>query len=268
MLQEQGLEVVPPMLVNAGADPADAARIALAQGAQILVAAGGDGTVNAVASAIVDSDASLGVLPLGTLNHFARDLQIPLTVEAAVRVIAAGQLKHIDVGDVNGRIFINNSSLGIYPRIVSWREQKQRMGLNKWVALFWAAILVVRRTPLLQVRLSANGREVTRLTPLVFMGNNEYEIDGFRTGTRRCLDAGRLFVYVANAVSGKELIGLALRVLFGRVPKKTFDALLVTEARIETRRSHLMVSFDGEVARMKTPLHYRVRPAALRVLVP
>jgi YegS/Rv2252/BmrU family lipid kinase len=252
-----------------GGDPAEAARQALEQGARIVIAAGGDGTVSAVASAVVNSDASLGVLPIGTLNHFAKDMQIPLDLREAIRVIARGKVARVDVGEVNGRIFINNSSLGLYPRIAMWREQQRRMGRNRWVAFFWAFVTALRRMPFLQLRLKAGDKEITRSTPLIFIGNNAYELQGVKAGTRRSLNAGVLFVCVVNAGSAMELIRLTLRVLFGRIQQlKEFDTLCVQEARVKTRRKQVKVSIDGEVTSMEAPLHYRTHPGALRVLVP
>ena len=104
------------------------------------MAGGGDGTVNTVASAVIDTDKTFGVLPLGTLNHFAKDLHIPLDLEAAARTIIAGHTTQVDVGEVNDEIFLNNSSLGLYPRLVQKRKKKQRLGSRKWAAFFWAAI--------------------------------------------------------------------------------------------------------------------------------
>ena len=96
------------------------------------MAAGGDGTINSVASAVVGSEKSLGVLPFGTMNHFAKDLHIPLDLEGAVNTIVAGHKTKVDVGEVNGRIFLNNSSLGLYPSIVRERQkQRDSMGTGR-----------------------------------------------------------------------------------------------------------------------------------------
>src|SRR6266511_603650 len=136
----------------------------------IVVAGGGDGTINAVASALVGTDTPLGILPLGTLNHFAKDLKIPLDLESAARTIIARRMIRVDVGEVNGRIFLNNSSLGIYPRIVEAREEHRRRGRGKWFALCLAALTVVGRYPLLRVRISVDGHELVRTTPIIFVG--------------------------------------------------------------------------------------------------
>ena len=157
-----------------------------------------DGTVSAVASALAGSNAILGILPMGTLNHFAKDMHIPLDLEAAVATITRGKTAHCDVGEVNGRIFVNNSSLGLYPSMVFERDlQQRRTGRSKWTAVFWASLTVLRRFRSVRVRMKINGQTCVRKTPFVFVGNNEYEIEGLNVGTRSCLNSGHLSLYVA-----------------------------------------------------------------------
>ena len=149
-----------------------AARRALADGAEAVVAGGGDGTINAVASVLAGSGVAFGVLPLGTLNHFAKDLGIPLALDEAVRNVAEGKPMQVDVGQVNERIFLNNSSLGLYPDIVRDREKQQRrLGRGKWPAAAWATIAALRRYPFLSVRLTIDGAQHARSTPFVFIGS-------------------------------------------------------------------------------------------------
>jgi diacylglycerol kinase family enzyme len=261
-----------PRLVQPGEgqDIAAVARDAAGSSDRIVIAAGGDGTINAVATALAGSDKVLGVLPVGTLNHFAKDLGVPLDLETAVRTIKDGEIAAVDVGEVNGRIFINNSSLGIYPQIVSRREaQQQRLARGKWPAFFWATIQALRRFPFLDLRITFEGQQIFRRTAFLFVGNNEYEIAGFNLGSRTCVNAGKLGLYLSHRTGRFGLFRLAFHALFGRVDQeKDFDAFCVTEARIETRKSRLLVALDGEVERMETPLQYRIRPAALHVLVP
>ena len=246
------------------------AREAAESREQIIVAAGGDGTVSAVASELVGTDKTLGVLPAGTLNHFAKDLGIPLDLESAVRTIKDGEVAAIDAGEVNGRIFINNSSLGIYPQIVSRREaQQERLARGKWPAFLWATVQAFRRFPFLDLKVAFEGQQLARRTAFLFVGNNEYEIAGFKLGSRACLNGGKLGLYLSHGTGRLGLIRLALHALFGRVDQaKDFEAFCVAEARIETRHRRLLVARDGEVEWMKTPLHYRIRPGALRVLIP
>ncbi|MEY2562711.1 MAG: hypothetical protein QOH88_904 [Verrucomicrobiota bacterium] len=246
------------------------ARAAARSGETTIVAAGGDGTISGVAGELIGTDKILGVLPTGTLNHFAKDLGIPLELEAAVRNVVQGRVQEVDAGEVNGKIFLNNSSLGLYPHIVSRREaQQQRLSRGKWPAFFWATVQALRRFPFLDLRIAMEGRQINRRTAFLFVGNNEYEIAGFKLGSRACLNAGKLGLYVTRRTGRFGLFRLAFHALFGRVDQaKDFDVFCVTEARIETRKRRLLVARDGEVDRMEAPLEYRIRPGALRVLVP
>jgi diacylglycerol kinase family enzyme len=258
-----------PILVEEGSDPGDAARTALARGSKTLVAAGGDGTVSAVAAALLDSEAVLGVLPMGTMNHFAKDLGIPLDIEGAAGVIANGAVAKIDAGEVNGRSFINNSGIGVYPQMVAWRDEYRRSGATKLTSLFWAVVTAVRRMPFLRLRLTAAKTDVTMITPMIFIGNNEYEIEGFKSGRRPRVDAGQLFICAVHATTPSKLIHVSLLALLGKLRQvQDFHSICVAEAWIETRQHKVKVSLDGEVVRLQSPLHYRTRAGALRVMVP
>lgn len=248
----------------------EAARAALAAGAPIVVAGGGDGTINAVASVVLDSGAVFGVLPMGTLNHFARDLRIPPQLDAAVATLAAGHVARVDVGEVNGRVFLNNSSLGLYPDIVRDRQRQQRrLGRGKWTAFGWATLAALRRYPFLSVRLTLGEQGHARRTPFVFIGNNEYHMQGFNIGERARIDGGMLSVYVAQRPTRFGLLKLALRALLGRLRQsREFHVFQAGEMMIETRHRRLRVATDGEVSVMAPPLRYRIRPAALPVIVP
>jgi diacylglycerol kinase family enzyme len=258
-------------IAHSGKEIDQLARKAARGKSQVIVAGGGDGTINAVASAIIESGNHkiLGVLPLGTLNHFAQDLKIPLSIEDAAQVIVAGHASNIDVGEVNGRIFLNNSSLGLYPTIVRERMKQQRLGHGKWPAFVWAALTVFRRYPFLDVRLTVAGKIINCRAPFVFVGNNAYAMEGFQIGRRERLDSGQLSLYMSNRTGRLGLIRLGLRALFGRLRmERDFLALSTEEVKIKTRRSRIRVSFDGEIDFLETPLHYRVRPGVLRVMAP
>jgi len=256
-------------LAQSGAEIVEMAKRAAHGDGQTIVAGGGDGTISAVAAELVGTEKILGVLPLGTLNHFAKDLNIPLNLEEAARAIIAGHVAKVDVGEVNGQIFINNSSLGLYPDVVRRREQRQRLGYGKWNSLLRSAFKVLRRYPFLDIRLNADGKEIVTRTPFVFIGNNTYEMESFNIGGRTCLDAGHLSLYMTPRTGRLALLKIALRALFGNLRQgKDFMSLCTDEVWIGTRRRQLRVAMDGEVLMLETPLHYRVRPAALRVIVP
>lgn len=257
------------LLASSGAEIPGLAHRAVRENSQIIVAGGGDGTVNAVANELIGTSLTLGVLPLGTLNHFAKDLQIPQDLEGAARNLTSGRAVPVDVGEVNGRIFLNNSSLGIYPHIVRHREEQKKKGLNKWVAFGQASISVLKNYSLLRVCLRVDGKELSRKTPLVFIGNNKYEMEGLNIGERRRLDAGELYLFVANRAGRVELVRLAFLALLGRLDEASgFDALMTKQISIQTRRHRTSVSTDGEVNQMNTPLNYLTHPGALRVIVP
>jgi len=256
-------------LARTGAAVVKLAERAARTDVEAIVAGGGDGTISSVAAVVIDSDKALGVLPFGTMNHFAKDLQIPLELEDAVATIVAGNETSVDVGEVNGRTFINNSSLGLYPSIVRERQKQQRLGWGKWPAYIWAALAVLRRYPFLSIRLSVDEKELKRRTPFVFIGNNEYEMATFHIGSRACIDKGELSLYLTNRTGRWGLIRLALRALLGGLhQEKDFLALRTKEIWIDTKHKRLRVALDGEVTVIEPPLHYRVRPRALRVLAP
>jgi diacylglycerol kinase family enzyme len=247
---------------------AASARDAISRGVDAIVAAGGDGTVSAVASALAGTDVPLGVIRSGTLNHFARDANIPTDLAAAARVIAAGNTRRFDVAELNGRTFINNSSIGIYPHIVGKRDrQRERLGRGKWISMLIASVSVFRRYPTVRVRICVGGRAQVHTTPFVFVGNNRYEMNLRMLGRRGRLDAGELSLWFATVSGRFGLLWLALRTVLGRLEQaKDFVTMTVREVTIESKQRRLRVALDGEVMRMQPPLNYRVRPGALKVL--
>jgi len=257
-------------LAHGGDEIITAVGNAVARRPPLIVAGGGDGTVSTVAAALVDTGIAFGVLPLGTLNHFAKDLGIPLELADAVAVLAHGEAGRVDVGEVNGRIFVNNSGLGLYPDIVHDRERQQkRLRRGKWPAFVWATLSALRRYPFLFVALVVDGKEVLRKTPFVFIGNNEYRMEGFAIGERSGLEDGLLSLYVAQRPGRWRLVQLALRALTGRLRQaRDFDAITATDIVVQSKRKRIRVATDGEVTVMTPPLKYRVRPASLIVMRP
>jgi YegS/Rv2252/BmrU family lipid kinase len=252
-------------------DPGDIAaraRQAAARG-DLLVAAGGDGTVSSVAGIAVETEATLGVLPMGTLNHFAKDLGIPLELDAAVTSIVAGHVRHIDVGEVNGRVFVNNSSVGLYPRMVWEREGEQRRGRTKWTAFMIAMLRTWRNYRTVTAHLEVDGKAAIVRTPFIFVGNNEYKPEGFRLAGRAALDRGRLSIFVAPESGRFEILALPLRALVNRLHDGSpFAGFNADTLSVAVGHHRINVACDGEVALMRPPLVYRIRPRALRVVVP
>ena len=256
--------------VSSGEEIIAAAKQAVRDGAACVVAAGGDGTVSAVASVLAGGSVPLGVLPMGTLNHFAKDLGIPLAPEEAAATIAQGRETEVDVGEVNGRVFINNSSLGLYPDIVLDRErQRRRLGRGKWMALLAASLHAARRYPVLSLSLDVDGQRIERRSAFVFIGNNAYTMEGFEVGERARLDEGVLSLYVTQRKGRFALLLLAIRALFHRLEQaRDFDSIRAESVMVHTRKHALHVSADGEVLTLRTPLEYRIRRRALRVMAP
>ncbi len=264
------LDVEAHVRLVAGPELLAAAREAAVSDTDVVVMAGGDGTMSAGAGGLAGSGKTMGVLPLGTLNHFARDLGIPTELEEAVRNVAEGIVREVDVGEANDRVFVNNSSLGLYPAAVSLRDAwMARQSTQKWVAMGRAALDTLRRFPVVRLTLRLPEGSLNVTTPMVFIGNNRYETKLFSLGQRPALDEGDLWVYLARDAGRFRFLRLALRALIGRLDdSRDFQGLCVKEMLVEDRRRVLRVAFDGEVCHVAPPLRYRIRPRALRVIVP
>jgi diacylglycerol kinase family enzyme len=246
-----------------------AARRAAAGEFDAIIAGGGDGTTRTVASALVGADIPFGVIPLGTLNHFARDLKIPSAITGAVAIIAEGAARRVDVGEVNGQIFLNNSSIGIYPYLVLDRDRRRkRRGLSKWPAMALASLRAFRSLPLRRLSIRADDCHDSFGSPFVFIGNNAYELRGTALGRRPALDRGELALLVARQQSRLGLLWLGLKCVFGMVDQHNLRSIKVTALEVSSHRRRLLVALDGEIRSMETPLRYKIMPAALRVLAP
>ncbi|MEZ5181778.1 MAG: diacylglycerol kinase family protein [Acidimicrobiales bacterium] len=236
-----------------------------------VVVAGGDGTVSCAAGAAAGTDVVLGVLPLGTFNHFAKDLGVPTDLGEAVAALVAGEVASVDVGEVNGRVFVNNSVLGLYPDLVAIRDElRDRHGWGKVRAVPVAAVHVLRRFPVRRLDLDGPGyRRVRVRTPLLFVGNGVFEADGAGPPTRTALADGALGVAVSRAVSRWGLVRSLVRGLArGSDAVDDVDQVALAALEVRVRARRVRVALDGEIDDLEVPLRYRARPGALRVLVP
>ncbi len=238
-----------------------------------IVVAGGDGTVNAAAGAAVGTDLLLGVLPMGTFNHFAKDLGLPTDLAGAAAALAGRRERQVDVGEVNGRVFVNNSAIGVYPEMVALRDQlRDERGWGKVRAVPVAAWRVARSFPVHRLVLRAGDDAVPvgggpLRTPLVFVGNGSYADGRGGPTTRTSLDGGHLEVLVARVVSRWGLVRAVLSALVAHPGAvRDLERLDLVDLRVEGRRSRVRVALDGEVCWFDLPLRYRSRPGALRVL--
>lgn len=254
-----------------GGTLAERAAQAVADGARLVIAAGGDGTLSAVAGAVAGSETALGILPLGTLNHLARDLGIPFDLDEAAATLAAGHEQRIDVARLGDRRFVNNSAIGLYPLMVADREAQQaRLGRSKRLAMLVAGLRTVARFHHHRLCLTVNGRQTETIdTALLFVGNNDYRLDAGGAGRRSAINDGRLCVIAMRRMGRLAFFAALLRALAGR--SRDSDMIRVDDVqtlRVSSHRSRLRVAIDGETCHLAPPLDYAIEAGALRVIVP
>jgi diacylglycerol kinase family enzyme len=248
---------------------ADAVRAAAAGGR--VVVAGGDGTAACAAQALKGSEAELALLPLGTLNHLARDLGIPADIEGAAALAAHGRAMRIDVAEVNGHRFVNNASIGLYPFMVRHRDAARRKsGVPKWLATLPAAWDALARLPHHRLRIDLGEGERPLVTPLLFVGNNRYSLHGGDIGSRASLTDARLNVFAVAQRGRGALIWFALRTLFGFVDtRRDFVAIGECETlTVSSSGGSIEIALDGEVRRLESPLRFTVLAGALAIVAP
>jgi YegS/Rv2252/BmrU family lipid kinase len=261
-----GLEIVP---LSAEIDCTHAVRERLTRGGRLFVAAGGDGTVHSIVQALAHTDAHFAVIPLGTYNHFARDLGIPLDPLAALAVAVKGTVRQVDMARVNERYFVNNISIGLYPEIVARREEHGR-DYPRWKARLYAFYTTLRRFPHVTVTIDSDHRHETLRTHVFMVSNNRYELE--RIGVeapRASMDEGQLSVYWLPHASRWRLTRYAARYLAGRVRTiPGFRSFRTTRMRVGTSRRTMRVGIDGELVELATPLVITSVPRSLLVRVP
>jgi len=253
-----------------GDDVMQTARQAVRSSHDLVIAGGGDGTVNAVASELVGSGKRLGVLPLGTFNYFAREMGIPMELDAAFRTCFEGEPRPVTVGEVNGRMFLNNASIGLYPVIIAVREQTyQRWGRNRLFA--YSSILKALLRLRLNMKLSVAFNGVTRIvrTPLLFVARNTIQLEEFRVPGIRCVADNGFSVYALRPLGRLGMCRIAWHAMIGKLePRYDFDMVCTSGIRVDSRRMLRTVAFDGERVKMLAPLDFQVRQNAFSILVP
>lgn len=237
-------------------------------GVKTFVAVGGDGTINSVASEVISLNATLGVLPLGTLNHFAKDLSIPTDHEKAVQIIAASHTKKVDTACVNGQLFLNNSSIGLYPLLVREREEKEG-AISKWPAAFVALFRTLRKKQEYDVTLAIDGDMKEVKTPFIFIGNNSYNLDEPGVMDRKSLTNGQLEISVIKTSNTLQMFRIALDITIGK-PNISghFTTYSAKKLTIALPQKHIDIAFDGETKQFDTPLKYEIQPKSLNIIVP
>jgi diacylglycerol kinase family enzyme len=234
---------------------------------EAIIAGGGDGTINSAAEISIKKDIPLGVIPLGTYNHFSKDLKIPLDLTEALKVIGKKEVRRIDIGKINNNYFLNNSSVGLYPRVVEKREEEiEESGAKKFWAMCKAALIIFVRYPVMDINIKAEGKEMRCKTTFVFVGNNFYRMDLLNLGARECFDTGKLSIYFPNTSGKLSLFKFILLALFNRLnQEKDFSIMETDDLILDSRKKRLKVSLDGEVIEMAPPLKYEIIPQGLKV---
>lgn len=253
-------------------DLAARVRLAIASGARRVLIAGGDGSIATAARELRGTACELAILPAGTLNHFAQDLGLPTDMDDAVRVAAGGFTRCIDVAEVNGRLFLNTSSVGVYVTYVRARERLERR-LGYWLASAAAAMRILFRLRSFRVTLDVDGIEQEYLTPLVFIGVGERELRLPLLGAR--VEGGRhgMHVMVVRSRTGGRMLALAFAAAargvraVSRTP--AMRSFIVDHLTIEPRTPVLggRIALDGELVSVAPPLEYRFVPGGLKVVV-
>ena len=243
-----------------------AAMVERFAGRPVVAVGGGDGTQGSAAAVLAGCDTALAILPLGTRNHLARQLGIPLDLAEAAKLATGGRREPIDLAKAGERVFVNNASIGMYTKLV--RERDKRWG-PKWLGTIPAAWVVLRTIRAKPLQLAIDGKPSPVVTPLLFIGNNRYSLEAGKLGERESLSDGVLSVLAVARHGPLALLGFALRALVGRAdPQRDFCELAdAREARLAGEGT-IEVAFDGEVERMALPLTFSIMPGALEVLVP
>jgi diacylglycerol kinase family enzyme len=235
-----------------------------------IVVAGGDGTVNAVATACLAAKRPFGIVPGGTFNYVARNLGVSTEVNEAVAAIVAGQLRPLDAGEINGHLFLNNAGTGLYSELIERREQhKRRFGRKRIVGLFSGIISMLDAYPIYRVELIADGRSERLLTTTLFFGCNALQLANYNVAARDCLREKKLAVLSLKLRSRMDIGKAALAALRGKLEEAdNIDSLCAREVRVHTQRPVLKVAVDGETVVMRSPLDVILRPDALQVYAP
>ncbi|HEY0371226.1 MAG TPA: diacylglycerol kinase family protein [Thermoanaerobaculia bacterium] len=265
-LASAGIEVVE---IAPGLDCPAEVRSRVGRGMKLFIAAGGDGTVHHVLQAVVHSEAALAILPLGTYNHAARDLGIPLDWREALEVALSGSTRQIDAGRINERFFINNVSIGLYPDLVTRREEHGR-DYPRWKARLFALYATLRKYQHVTLAVETEHLNESIRTHVFMISNNQYDLE--RVGIeapREHMTEGRLAVYWLPHTSRWRLARYVARYLAGRVRTiPGFRSFRTLRMRVQTSRPQMKVGIDGEVFTLATPLVITAVPQSVLVKVP
>ena len=267
LAHERGLRVVD---VTPDIDVRAIVRDALAAGMKSIVVAGGDGTVHHVMQALVNTEGILGVIPAGSVNHLARDLEIPIgDWRAALDIALTGEVRQIDVGRINGRYFLNSVMLGIYPTVSEYRERFRSIH-SRWRAYGKAARLALRQFPHVTLVVELDQRLETFRTQMFVVAVNSYDLTQAGIASpKTTFNDGRLSIYSLSFMSRPQFVRAAAKYFRGRiVDVPGFRSIRTAQLRVDTPRSRMRVSVDGELVDFATPMQIAAVPASLLVRAP
>lgn len=238
--------------------------------AGIVVAAGGDGTLNAVASYLLHTDIRLGILPLGTFNYVARVLDIPLDLMAAAQVIATGTMTQIHVARLNQYIYLNNASLGLYPLFIAKREKYNRyLGRLPLHAYTSGLDVLIRDRKELKLEVEIDAQRYPVTTPLVFLGNNQLQLQELNLTIAAAAAAGKVAGVVVEKSDKFTLFKMLWQLIRGQVEAAPeVHSFTADQVVIHSKAKKLSLAIDGELVKVKPPLKIWVDRAALKVVVP
>jgi len=257
-------------ILDSGSELLPATRKAVEDGFDMIVAAGGDGTVSGVASVLRGSGVTMGILPLGTFNYFARSLDIPTEIPAAIDLLCDGAARPVRIARINDRVFLNNASLGAYPAILKTREDVYRRWGRRRIAAYWSVLLtlVTLRRPL-RVRIEAGDQVLDRRTPLIFAVNNAFQLNQIGLQGQEDIAEGRLALFIAPDTNRWGMLRNALMLALGLAEReKEFDFIAADRIRIINNERKHDIACDGERDRMKAPYDLRVIENELKVVAP
>jgi diacylglycerol kinase family enzyme len=234
--------------------------------ADIVVICGGDGTISYIVNILKDKDIVFGVIPLGSFNHFAKDNNVPLDIHKALDSLIYGKVIEIDLAEVNGRVIINNSSIGIYTKTVI---ERKNLKYNKIIKVIISLIKVLIRFPVYKFRVKAGDKDYNIKTSFVFVGNNFYHLNLSSLGSRDSIGKEILSVFFSKSSSRITFLKFALRLLFNKLEAASeFEIIYTKRLLIESSLKVIDVSVDGEVLHMNPPLNYQILEKKIKLKVP
>ncbi|UTO20403.1 diacylglycerol kinase [Acinetobacter sp. Z1] len=241
-----------------------------AQSRGVVVAAGGDGTLNAVAKKLMHTDIPMGIIPLGTFNYVARVLDIPIDIFQAAEVIATGAYRHVHVATINDHIYLNNASLGLYPLFIKKRElYNQRFGRFPLHAYTSGLDVLLREHKSLKLSVNVDGQKYPVATPLIFFGNNQLQLCDMKLRIAECAANGKLAGVVVAKSDRLSLMKMLWKLIQGKIDQASdVYSFCAEQIQVDCKKKKLTVAVDGELIELQPPLKFAVKKSALKVMVP